>query len=59
MRRSGDQQIGNSATVGTTDRQDPGDDLAVAAGSGGVEDDGVKARLDLLQASLPASSFVT
>lgn len=59
MRRSGDQQVGNAATVGTTHLEDRGNDLTVAAGSGGIEGDGGEGRLDLLQASLPASSFAT
>ena len=59
MRRGGDEQVGNPATVGTTDRHDGGDDLTVAAGSGGIEGNGVEGRLDLLQASLSTRPFVT
>ena len=47
MRRGGDEQVGNAATMGTTDRQDRGDDLTVTTGSGGVERDGVEGRLHL------------
>jgi len=59
MRRGGDEQVGNSATMGTTDRQDRGDDLTVTTGSRGIEGDSVEGRFDLLQASLSTRPLVT
>ena len=59
MRRGGDEQVGNAAAMGTTDRQDRGDDLTVTTGCMGIERDGVEGRLDLLQASLSTRPFVT
>lgn len=59
MRGRGDEQVGNAATMETTDPQDCGDDLTIAAGSRGIEGDGVEGRLNLLQASLSTCPFVT
>ncbi len=58
VRRRGDEQVGNPATVGTTDRHDGGDDLTVATGSCAIESNGVEGRLHLLRASSSTRPFV-